>query len=180
MPEMISDPKQKRPSYRWQSTSFFQLMFRQVTNIFRRRKLPFGLQPPDITAAPGCLFVRHLDCGSCNACEMELAAILNPVYDSERFGITFTAFPRHAHVLAMTGVMTRNLVQAAELTLEAMPEGCIVTVGDCTQGGGIFAGSYAIVPLPESVKRAVIAHVVGCPPAPEDILRGLIKVSRIK
>jgi len=42
------------------------------------------------------LHLRHLDAGSCNACDWELAALLNPVYDVRRLGIDFVASPRHA------------------------------------------------------------------------------------
>ena len=48
------------------------------------------------------LTVRHLDLGSCNAEEAELIALSNPFYDISRFGIEFTASPRHADVLAVT------------------------------------------------------------------------------
>ena len=42
------------------------------------------------------LHVRQVDAGSCNACEMEIAATTNPLYDLERFGVHLVASPRHA------------------------------------------------------------------------------------
>src|SRR5260370_24249079 len=48
------------------------------------------------------LWIRHLDCGSCNGCELELTALENPVYDAQRLGIEFKASPCHADVAAMT------------------------------------------------------------------------------
>src|SRR5688572_4800058 len=68
------------------------------------------------------LHIRHLDSGSCNACDWELSALLNPFYDIQRLGIDFVASPRHADLLLVTGTMTRNLTEAARLTYEAMPE----------------------------------------------------------
>lgn len=122
------------------------------------------------------VFLRHLDCGSCNGCELELNALSNPVYDSERFGIKFEASPRHADALVLTGVFTRNLAQAADLTLAAMPEPKrIVTIGDCTQNGGIFHESYAVTARPASIEQAIVVHVPGCPPAPAEILRALLE-----
>ena len=59
------------------------------------------------------LHVRHLDAGSCNGCDWEIAALLNPVHDVQRLGIDFVASPRHADLLLVTGVMTRNLEEAA-------------------------------------------------------------------
>ncbi|MCL4428857.1 MAG: hypothetical protein M1276_07735, partial [Deltaproteobacteria bacterium] len=52
------------------------------------------------------IFVRLVDSGSCNACENELAALSNPYYDLERFGIKFVASPKHADVLIVTGCVT--------------------------------------------------------------------------
>ena len=120
------------------------------------------------------VFLRHLDCGSCNGCELELNALGNPIYDSERFGIRFDASPRHADALVLTGVFTRNLAEAAVLTLDAMSEPKrIVTVGDCTEGGGIFHASYAVIQRPGGIEDVIVAHVPGCPPSPIDILRAL-------
>ena len=66
-----------------------------------------------VTAKLGrSLHVRHLDAGSCNACDFELGAMSNPVYDLHRYGIAFVASPRHADMLMVTGVVTRNLEQA--------------------------------------------------------------------
>ena len=55
------------------------------------------------------LHVRQVDAGSCNGCELEIAATTNPLYDLERFGIHFVASPRHADLLLVTGPVTRNM-----------------------------------------------------------------------
>ena len=90
------------------------------------------------------LHVRHLDTGSCNGCDWEIAALLNPYHDVQRFGIDFVASPRHADLLLVTGTMTRNLELAAVRTYEAMPEPrLVVAMGACAIGGSVFAGSYA-------------------------------------
>ena len=61
------------------------------------------------------LHVRQVDAGSCNGCELEIAATTNPMFDLERFGIHFVASPRHADVLLVTGPVTRNMeIGAAE------------------------------------------------------------------
>ncbi|MGL5207361.1 MAG: 4Fe-4S dicluster domain-containing protein, partial [Acidaminococcaceae bacterium] len=51
------------------------------------------------------LHVRHLDAGSCNACDFEMGALANPIYDLHRFGISFVASHRHADVVMVTGVV---------------------------------------------------------------------------
>lgn len=120
------------------------------------------------------LHVRHLDAGSCNGCDWEIAALLNPYHDLQRLGIDIVASPRHADLLLVTGVMTRNLEDAALRTYEAMPEPrLVVAVGACAISGGVFAGSYAgrdgigeVLP--------VDVFVPGCPPRPEALIHGLL------
>ncbi len=53
------------------------------------------------------LHIRHVDAGSCNACESEIKLLLNPYYDIQRLGIFFTTSPRHADLLLVTGPVTR-------------------------------------------------------------------------
>ncbi len=120
------------------------------------------------------LHVRHLDSGSCNGCDWELAALLNPVYDVQRLGIDFVASPRHADLLLVTGVMTRNLQEAALLTYQAMPEPrLVVAVGACAVGGGVFAHTYAAAGSAQPI-LPVDVFIPGCPPRPEAIIHGLL------
>jgi Ni,Fe-hydrogenase III small subunit len=120
------------------------------------------------------LAIREVDAGSCNGCELEIHALNNPVYDVERFGLKFVASPRHADVLLVTGPVTWNMRQALERTYAATPEPkWVVAAGDCAKNCGVFAGSYACVG-PVSAVLPVDLHIPGCPPAPLDILKGLL------
>jgi Ni,Fe-hydrogenase III small subunit len=122
---------------------------------------------------PVAVILRHLDCGSCGACDEELAALSSPVYDVEQYGIAFRSSPLHAHYLAMTGPLTRGLARPAALTLDVMPEPRIIAVGDCAAGCGPFATGYAIAPRPDDVERAIVLRIPGCPPSPAEILEAL-------
>ena len=94
----------------------------------------------------GSLAIRELDAGSDNAVEQELVALSNAYYDAERFGIHFVASPRHADMLIVTGVVSRNMQQAVLRTYEATPNPkIIVAVGDEAIDGRIFRDSYAVV-----------------------------------
>lgn len=121
------------------------------------------------------LHVRQVDAGSCNGCELEIAATSNPVYDLERFGIHMVASPRHADVLLVTGPVTRNMEIALRRTYEATPEPrVVVAVGACGCSGGIFGeATYAAVGGVDRVVP-VDVYVPGCPPTPAAILNGLL------
>lgn len=122
------------------------------------------------------LHIREVDAGSCNGCELEIAALNNPYYDLERFGLHFVASPRHADCLLVTGPVTRNMVDPLKRTYEATPEPkMVVAVGDCARDCGIFAGGYGVFgPLSAVIPVDVI--IPGCPPAAHMILSGLLEV----
>jgi Ni,Fe-hydrogenase III small subunit len=118
--------------------------------------------------------IREVDAGSCNGCELEIHALSNAVYDVERFGIRFAASPRHCDVLLVTGPVAHNMKVALERTFAAMPAPkWVVAVGDCACGCGVFEGSYAVIGAVEKV-IPVDLHIMGCPPRPIDLLKGLI------
>jgi len=120
------------------------------------------------------LFIREVDAGSCNGCELEIHALNNVVYDLERFGMRFVASPRHADVLLVTGPVTTNMREALERTHAAVPgPKWVVAVGDCARDGGVFSGSYACVGGVSAV-LPVDLHIRGCPPSPTALLRGLL------
>ncbi|MFE7607033.1 NADH-quinone oxidoreductase subunit B family protein [Streptomyces celluloflavus] len=111
-----------------------------------------------------------MDVGSCNGCEIEIAAAFGPVYDAERYGARMVASPRHADVALVTGPVTRNMAEPLRRTLAAMAERClVVAVGGCTLNNGEFAGGYGV----ESTVGDVVPvdlGVRGCPPRPEEIV----------
>ena len=51
-------------------------------------------------------YVYRVDCGGCNACEIEIFAAITPVFDAERFGIKVVSSPRHADILLFTGAQS--------------------------------------------------------------------------
>ena len=120
------------------------------------------------------LSIRALDAGSGNGCELEMQALGNAFYDLERFGLRFVASPRHADVLLVTGPVTKNMREALERTYRAAPDPkWVVALGDCAIDGGLFAGSYACAGGVNSV-IPVDLRIRGCPPRPEQILKGLL------
>ena len=122
----------------------------------------------------GSLAIRMVDAGSCNGCELEITAMNNPYYDLERFGAHFVASPRHADMLLVTGPVTRNMEIALKMTYDATPDPkLVVAVGECGACGGEFGCSYASLGAVGNVIPVdVVIH--GCPPAPTDIIRGIL------
>ncbi|MEO9151258.1 MAG: NADH-quinone oxidoreductase subunit NuoB [Lapillicoccus sp.] len=126
----------------------------------------------------GSAQVRHVDVGSCNGCEIELAAAFGPVYDVERYGARLVASPRHADVVLVTGVVTQNMKEPLLRTVEATPRPRVVlAVGDCARNCGMFAGAYGVVGSVGDVVP-VDLEVPGCPPPPEAIVEALRRVTR--
>src|SRR6478672_1061293 len=112
------------------------------------------------------LAIREVDTGSCNACEMEMNALMNPVYDAERFGIHIAASPRHADALVVTGPVTFNMERALKDVYKQTPDPkVVIALGDCA----MFKGSYAVTgPVERHIP--VDVRIAGCPPRPTDIL----------
>jgi formate hydrogenlyase subunit 7 len=120
------------------------------------------------------LHIRHVDAGSCNACESEIKLLTNPYYDIQRLGIFFTPSPRHADLLLVTGTVTRAMEDPLRQTYDAMPDPrLVVAVGACACSGGIFG--------PSAYSRGGVGEVLpvdvfipGCPPSPLTLMHGLL------
>lgn len=124
----------------------------------------------------GSLAIRQVDAGSCNGCELEIHAINNVFYNCERFGIHFTASPRFADMLLVTGPVSHNMEIALKRTYAATPPPkIVVAVGDCGCNGGVFGESYASLGGVGKV-IPVDAIIPGCPPSPTALLQGILKV----
>ena len=124
----------------------------------------------------GSVNVRYVDTGGCNDCAMEVAAAFGPVYDVERYGIHLVASPRHADVLLITGVVTRNMVEPLRRTIEATPTPrLVIAVGDCAINGGPFIHGYGVAGVVADFVD-VNLEVGGNPPHPALIVEALRKV----
>jgi Ni,Fe-hydrogenase III small subunit/ferredoxin len=118
--------------------------------------------------------IRHVDAGSDGAEEAEIAALTGPIYDLERLGMFFTATPRHADVLVVTGTGTTGMADELRRTFEAMPDPkVVIACGTDATSGGLVGPSYSagggiweLVP--------VDVFVPGSPPSPFSLLHGLL------
>ena len=85
--------------------------------------------------------IRHVDAGSDGSEEWEIQALLGPVYDIHRLGVFFTASPRHADVLMVTGAGTAGMTGPLRTTYEGMPDPkVVIAVGTDAVSGGLLSG----------------------------------------
>jgi Ni,Fe-hydrogenase III small subunit/formate hydrogenlyase subunit 6/NADH:ubiquinone oxidoreductase subunit I len=119
------------------------------------------------------LHIRHVDTGSDGAIEQEIAALLNPYYDMQRLGLFFTASPRHADVLLVTGPVTRPMEQPLRRTSEAMPEPrVVVAAGTDACSGTIWTEPEVLGGVDQVLP--VDVYIPGDPPTPIALLHGLL------
>jgi Ni,Fe-hydrogenase III small subunit len=120
------------------------------------------------------IHIRHVDAGSDGTEEWEIAALTNPIYDVQRLGIFFTASPRHADVLLVTGVGSAGMLGPLRQTFEAMPDPkVVIAAGVDAIGGGLIGEGYA---ARGGVAGAVPVDVFipGSPPSPFGLLHGIL------
>ncbi len=121
-------------------------------------------------------WLLHFNSGSCNCCDIEILAALMPRFDLERFGVLLKGSPRHADVLVCTGPVTLQQAKRLRRIYEQTPEPkFVMVVGTCGSTGGVFRGCYHTHKGIDNI-IPVDVYVPGCPPRPESILFGAVKL----
>ncbi len=109
-------------------------------------------------------------------CAIEMMAMANSRWDAARFGAeVFRASPRQADLMIVSGRVSQKMAPVLRRIYNQMPEPkWVIAMGACSSCGGIF-NNYAIV---QGVDRVVPVdvYVPGCPPGPEALLYGVIKL----
>lgn len=121
-------------------------------------------------------WVLHFNSGSCNGCDIEILSTLTPRYDLERLGVRLQASPRHADILLCTGAVTRQTRERLVRIYEQMHEPkFVIAIGACALSGGVFQGCYNVMSGIDEV-IPVDAFIPGCPPRPEAIIHGVVRL----
>ncbi len=122
------------------------------------------------------LFVFHAACSPCNNCDIEILACLTPRYDIERFGIQLVGSPRHADILMVTGAVNKKVVHRIKRLYEQTAKPCyVIAIGSCACSETMFRDSYNTCgPLDRVIP--VDVYVPGCPPKPEAMIAGVVKL----
>ena len=122
------------------------------------------------------IWVFHAACSPCNNCDIEILDALTPRYDLERFGIQLVGSVRHADALLVTGAVNKKIVDRIKRLYEQAPKPCVVVaVGNCACSEIMFRDSYNTCgPLDKIIP--VNAYIPGCPPKPEAMILGVVKL----
>jgi len=121
-------------------------------------------------------WIIHFNAGGCNGCDIEVVAAFTPRFDVERFGILLKGSPRHADILAVTGPVTLQVKDRLVRIYEQMPEPkYVLAIGACACSGAPFKDCYNVLGGVDEV-LPVDVYVPGCPPKPEAIIDGVVKL----
>jgi NADH-quinone oxidoreductase subunit B len=96
-------------------------------------------------------------------------------FDLDRFGVLFRASPRQADCIVIAGTVTKKMMPAIKTVYEQMPEPkYVIAMGACACSGGIFDTYSVVQGIDEYLP--VDVYIPGCPPRPEGLLCGIIKL----
>ena len=111
-------------------------------------------------------------------CAIEMMAAGASRYDMDRFGAgAFRATPRQADLMIVAGTVTYKMASRVRRLYNLMPDPkFVIAMGACTVGGGpYFKWGYHVVKGVDLVVP-VDVYVPGCPPRPEALLEGLMRI----
>lgn len=127
-------------------------------------------------------WVFHVGTSGCNNCDIEIADCLTPRFDVERLGVRLVGSPRHADVMLISGPVSTACRQALQEAWLDLPRPRVaVMVGVCACSMGAYRGAYSVAGPADEVIREVdplakFVYVPGCPPKPETIIAGIVKL----
>ena len=108
-------------------------------------------------------------------CAIEMMATGASHNDLDRFGIIFRASPRQSDCIIIAGTVTKKMLPVIKTVYEQMPEPkWVIAMGACACSGGIFDTYSVVHGIDEALP--VDVYIRGCPPRPEALLYGIMKL----
>jgi NADH-quinone oxidoreductase subunit B len=113
-----------------------------------------------------------------SCCAIEMMAVADPRYDISRFGSEAMRFsPRQSDLMIVAGTVTYKMSHVVRKIYDQMPDPkWVIAMGACTSSGGMYR-SYSVVQGID-LFIPVDVYVAGCPPRPDNLLKGLIEVQK--
>jgi NADH-quinone oxidoreductase subunit B len=109
-------------------------------------------------------------------CAIEMMQTGGPRSDLDRFGMAPRATPRVSDLIIVSGTLTLKMALRTRVLYEQMPEPrYVVSMGSCANCGGLFQLAYSVCDGVDKV-IPVDVYVPGCPPRPEALTEGLVKL----
>jgi NADH-quinone oxidoreductase subunit B len=111
-----------------------------------------------------------------SCCAIEMMAIVSPRYDIARFGMeAFRSSPRQADLLIVSGRVAHKMAAPLRQIYDQMLEPkWVIAMGACASSGGMF-NNYTVLQGVDKIV-AVDIHVPGCPPRPEALMEGIVRL----
>ena len=111
-------------------------------------------------------------------CAIELMQTGGPRSDFERFGAAPRPSPRAADLIMIAGTLTYKMALRVRRLFDQMAEPrYVISMGSCSNCGGLFQHGYSVVKGADQILPVDI-YIPGCPPRPEALLEGLIKIQQ--
>jgi NADH-quinone oxidoreductase subunit B len=109
-------------------------------------------------------------------CAIEMMQTGGPRSDLDRFGAVPRATPRQSDLMIIAGTLTLKMALRTKVLYDQMPDPkYVISMGSCANCGGLFQLAYSVCDGVDKI-IPVDVYVPGCPPRPESLTEGLLKL----